>query len=109
MVNKTDLRKGRVVYYRNSDYFTSGSGEMFRLIREADKPVSFIPDCQAETDENEMNCMVYIWWKWLVEDENGNISVRLITAKLGRWNSIYKRYFKILNFELENEEEVFPD
>lgn len=109
MVKRTDLRKGRYVYYRNSEYFTSGSGRKFKLIKEVDKPISFIPGCSSETDDNELNCMVYVWCKWMMEDENGDKSVRLITAKLGKWNTVYKTYFKIVNFEIEQEEDVLPD
>lgn len=104
MIKKNDLKKGGVIYHRDGEFYKEPPGEKIKLIKEIDKPISFIPGCNEVMDQ-DLNCDVYIHQTWEVELGEIPLHIR-ITAKLGKWFGVYKRYFNIVNFEIEEDDNI---
>lgn len=106
MLKKTDLKNGKTLFKReDGEIHNSAPGEMLVLEREAGELISFIPNCR-EIHDQDLNCDVYADQVWEVRDEFGVLRREKLTIKLGKWFGVYKRYFNIVNFEIENEDDL---
>lgn len=105
MLKKTDLRAGKAIFKRDDgDFYNQPPGDVLMLEREAGDLISFIPDCN-EIHDQDLNCNVYADQVWEVRDQHGYLKREKLTVKLGKWFGVYKRYFNIVNFEIESEDD----
>ena len=108
-LTKRDLVKGKTIF-ESCGAFNKTSGIAYKLLEPLGIPLSFIPDCDNETDDHELNCRVYVIQRWSMENkETKQISARNVEAYLGRWNSVWIKYNYIVSTPDIYEEEVFPD
>jgi len=106
MLKKSDLRRDMLVFKRGEgDFHTSSPGVPMILKREVGELISFIPNCKEIYDQ-DLNCDVYAEQLWEVRDNGGDIRKERIVIKLGKWFGVYKRYFNIVNWEKEDEDDL---
>lgn len=105
MLKKKDLKKGKFVYKDRitGGFSTTHQGQKFKLVEALGEPISFIPNC-FERGEQDLNCETLAEQSWLLEDEEGVFIQEKIIFKLGRWHSVYKRYFNIVSWALNEDE-----
>lgn len=90
-LNLKSVREGAIVYNDGTDFFsrTFIRGSSFRLIKPVDRIISYIPDCWDETDDEDMDCHVMGYQKWIVDDLEFNIERKIVLHFfIAKWSTI---------------------
>lgn len=90
-LNLKDLKEGGIVYSEDNNFFSKidVGGYRYRLLRPTDKVISYIPDCWDETDDEDKDCHVMGYQKWIVEDLEFFIEKKLtVHFFIAKWSTI---------------------
>lgn len=90
-LNLKDVKEGGIVYTEDNNFFSkiNVGGHCYRLVKPTDKVISYIPDCWDETDDEDKDCHVMGYQKWIVEDLEFFVEKRLtIHFFIAKWSTI---------------------
>lgn len=118
-LNLKSVKEGSIIFGDGEGYFsrTDIGKYRYRLLKQLDKIISYIPDCEDETDEvDDMNCHVMGYQKWVVFDFEFNIERKIeVHFFIAKWKTILNNqtlYNKITygyDFVSDSDDDYFDD